>query len=181
MNISVFLSYPRPHLIEQEAFIKVLKHCLRERGLEPRTLGVTDYDMDTPLKAVRRLMMESNGVITIAFKRVHIEKAVNKYQTNIGESQPTVIEDQWLTSPWCHIEAAMAFQLGLPVLIFREQGVLDEGILERGVAGLYMPEFSLDDKPEHYLHQPQWRQLLGKWEGYIRAVVDAKGQPPRLY
>jgi len=36
------------------------------RGLEPRTLGVTDYDMDAPLKAIRRLMLESNGLITIA-------------------------------------------------------------------------------------------------------------------
>jgi len=42
------------------------------RGLEPRTLGVTDYDMDAPLKAIRRLMLESNGLITIAFKRALI-------------------------------------------------------------------------------------------------------------
>ena len=181
MSIPIFLSYPRPHMIEQEAFIEALKGYLRDQGLEPRTLGVTDYDMDTPLKAVRRLMLESNGVITIAFKRLHIEQGVNKYASNIAGNQPSLIQDQWITSPWCHIEPAMAFQLGLPILVFREQGVLEEGILERGVVGLYMPEFSLTEGPEHYLKQPQWRQLLSKWEGYIRAVVDAKGQPPRLY
>ena len=38
----------------------------------------------------------------------------------------------------------MAYQLGLPILIFRQKGVIDDGILERGVVGLYMPEFDLE-------------------------------------
>jgi hypothetical protein len=45
---------------------------LRGRGLEPRTLGVTDYDMDAPMTAIRRLMLESNGLITVAFRRTEV-------------------------------------------------------------------------------------------------------------
>lgn len=69
MNISVFLSYPNPHMKKQKLFIDTLKKHLTEQGFEPRTLGVTDYDMEAPLKAIRRLMLESNGLLSIAFRR----------------------------------------------------------------------------------------------------------------
>ena len=72
MGISVFLSYPKPFNEEQENFISELNKYLTSRGFSPRTLGVSDYDNDAPLKAIRRLMLESNGVITIAFRRTHI-------------------------------------------------------------------------------------------------------------
>nr|VFJ88362.1 MAG: hypothetical protein BECKLFY1418A_GA0070994_100411 [Candidatus Kentron sp. LFY] len=54
------------------------------RGLEPRTLGVTDYDMDAPLKAIRRLMLESNGLITIALRRSLIMEARRSEQMPIS-------------------------------------------------------------------------------------------------
>ncbi len=60
MKTSVFLSYPKPFSTEQQSFIGELSLYLQSRGLEPRTLGVTDYDMDAPLRAIRRLMLESN-------------------------------------------------------------------------------------------------------------------------
>ena len=66
MGVPVFLSYPKPHTNAQEAFVRRVSDGLRDRGLEPKTLGVTEYDMDAPLTAIRRLMLESNGLITIA-------------------------------------------------------------------------------------------------------------------
>jgi hypothetical protein len=87
----------------------------------------------------------------------------------------------WLTSPFCHIETAMAYQLGLPILVLVEQGVLRDGVLERGIAGIYVPEFDLDAPLDEYFTHPQWRQLVNQWEGYVRQVVNAKGQPPRLF
>lgn len=71
----------------------------------------------------------------------------------------------------------MAYQLDLPILTLREQGVIQEGLLEKGVVGTYMPEFSLED----YLQSPEWNDLVGQWEGLVRAVVEMKGNPPRLY
>jgi hypothetical protein len=75
----------------------------------------------------------------------------------------------------------MAYQLGLPILIFREKGVVDDGILERGVVGLYMPEFDLDKLGDEYFTSAEWSGIIGKWEGYVRAVVEKKGSPPQLY
>jgi hypothetical protein len=75
----------------------------------------------------------------------------------------------------------MAYQLGLPVLIFREAGVMDDGVLEKGVVGLYMPEIDLEAPAERYFRSAEWNAIIGRWEGFVRAVVDRKGKPPALY
>lgn len=181
MRISVFLSYPTPSFTRQQEFITRISDFLKSQGFQPRTLGVTDYDMDAPLKAIRRLMIESNGLITVAFRRTFIEKGSLRHGTDIDQLQATPIDGKWLTTPWPHIEAAMAYQLGLPTLIYREKGVVDDGILERGVVGLYMPEFDLDNLRDDYFTSAEWSGIIGKWAGYVRAVVEKKGSPPQLY
>lgn len=180
MRISVFLSYPQPHKKCQENFINKIKSYLRSRGFEPRTLGVTDYDMDEPLAAIRRLMLESNGMLTIAFRRTFVENGQIRPDSDNGKKS-TSMQGIWITSPYCHIEPAMAFQIGLPILILREQGVLADGILEKGVTGTYLPEFDLNNPVEDYLKSEEWNQIIGKWEGYVRQVVENKGCPPKLY
>jgi len=75
----------------------------------------------------------------------------------------------------------MAYQIGLPVLILREKGVLDDGMLERGVVGLYMPEFDLDQPMDKYFAAAEWNDMIGRWEGYVRVIVDRKGTPPQAY
>lgn len=179
-KIPIFLSYPKPFTSKQEIFINKISDYLNSQGLEPRTLGITDYDMDEPLKAIRRLMLESNGLLAVAFQRNYVEKGFTKPESDIGENE-TNISDKWLTSPYCQIEPAMAFQLGLPVLVLREEGVLAEGILEKGVLGTYMPEFSVKGNIDEYFESSEFCTLLKKWEGYVRAVVEKKGNPPQLF
>lgn len=180
MSSSIFLSYPKPHLKCQEKFIERIIQYLQERELQPRTLGVTDYDMDAPLTAIRRLMLESNGLVTIAFRRSIIQHGIKKPASDIGEKESD-LSNKWLTSPYCQIEPAMAFQLGLPVLILREEGVIAEGILEKGVLGVYMPEFDLNSNLDEYFKSKEWKQIIQKWESHVRKVVENKGRPPVLY
>ena len=181
MRIPVFLSFPKPHLNGQDGFIHKVSQFLQNRGFEPRTLGVTDYDMSAPLTAIRRLMLESNGLVTIAFRRTKVKEAVEREGAELADQKEETVRDVWFTSPWCHIEPAMAYQLGLPILIFREKDVLAEGILEQGVVGYYMPEFDLSKDIDDYLNSAQWKDVLGRWEGFVRAVVETKGNPPKLY
>jgi len=180
MKISVFLSYPKPFMQVQSDFIDEITKYLLSRGLEPRTLGVTDYDMEEPLVAIRRLMMESNGMLTVAFRRSYIQNGLGKPNSDINEPNYD-LTNQWITSPYCQIEPAMAFQLGLPILILREKGVIAEGILEKGVVGTYLPEFDLNTPVNTYFNSREWQQIIGKWEGCVRRVVENKGCPPRLY
>jgi hypothetical protein len=44
-----------------------------------------------------------------------------------------------------------------------------------------MPEFDLDKPLDDYFASVEWSSIIGKWEGYVRAVVDRKGNPPQLY
>ena len=46
---------------------------------------------------------------------------------------------------------------------------------ERGVAGLYLPEFDLEKSVADYFGSAEWSGIIGKWEGYVRAVVERKG------
>lgn len=177
MKRLIFLSYSRPINQAQIAFIDALTAHLQQRGYDPRTLGVTDYDMDAPLKAIRRMLMDSNGMLTIAFRRIAVEKGCSRP----GDADERRLDGQWLSSPYAQIEPAMAFQLGLPVLIAREKGVLAEGVLERGVLGTSLPEFDLDRPAQAYLDSPEWQQILQRWEGFVSQVIESKGEPPKLY
>ena len=180
MKIPVFLSYPKPITSQQETFLQRTSSYLESRGLAPRTLGVTDYDMEAPLKAIRRMLLECNGLISIAFRRSLIVRGTSRFGTDLPALVEQPLDNTWLTSPWSQIEGAMAYQLGLPILLFRETGVRAEGIFEKGVVGLYMPEFDVS-KAEHYFNTLEWNEVMGKWEGYVRSVVEKKGNPPQLY
>jgi hypothetical protein len=150
---------------------------LQQRGFEPRTLGVTDYDMDAPLKAIRHLMVECNGLVTLAFRRLQIERGTSRP----GDADAQPLDRVWLSSPYAQIEPVMAFDLGLPVLLAREQGVLAEGVLERGVLGAGVPDFDLSEPAGTYLGSPEWQHGLQRWEGFVSRVIEAKGEPPARY
>ncbi|WP_433247685.1 hypothetical protein [Actinomadura nitritigenes] len=126
-------------------------------------------------------MRESNGLLTVAFRRSYVPEAIINYGSTVADRASRTIRDYWDTSIWSHVEPAMAFQMGLPILILRESGVIANGMLETGVVGTYMPEFSLDSPPEGYFSSQEWRHLIQKWEMQVNTVVERKGQPPQLY
>jgi|tagenome__1003787_1003787.scaffolds.fasta_scaffold20957989_5 hypothetical protein len=187
MSISVFLSHPRPASAAQRQFIAALTDYLRAREFAPRTLGITDYDMNAPMTAIRRLLLDASGVLTVALKRILIVdgQVLSSRETRgggAGEDSVESVGGAWLTSVWSHIETAMAYQLGLPILHIRESGVRPDGLLERGIVGLCGPEFDLDAAaPEDYVGSGEWVGVSGQWEGYVRAVYDARGAPPMLW
>jgi hypothetical protein len=181
MRLPVFLSCPRPHTQLQQDFLDAVTKYLTDQGLNARTLGVTDYNISEPLNAIRRMLIESHGIITLAFRRTMIRDGEIRDGTDLPGVKSEKINGLWLTSPYSHIEAAMAFQIGLPTLIWREQGVLADGLLERGVTGLYLPEFNLDLPTPELLAREEWHQLFLEWAGYVRQVAQNKGRPPKLY
>ena len=96
MKHSIFLSYPKPCYAAQQQFVVSVTAFMESRGFSPRTLGVTDYDMDAPLKSIRRLMLDCNGLLTIAFRRTHIETGTSRYRTDIAEMKESPLNDVWL-------------------------------------------------------------------------------------
>ena len=166
MAVPIFLSFPKPHLRVQIQFAEELTEYLRGRGLEPRTLGVGNYDMDVPLAGIRRLMKEACGFIGLALRRSFAPQIMIKHKADVDKASSSSQHDQWLTSPFVQIETAMAFQLGLPILIARERGVYADGVLERGLIGLYLPEIDLEVSGP--FATPEWSSILNQWEGRVR-------------
>lgn len=165
--IPVFLSYPKPFNKKQVKFVKKVEKHLKENGFAPRTLGVTDYSMDAPLVKIRRIMGECYGLLSIAFRRAYIEKGTGKHEANLANQEPYDISNSWITSPYCQIEPSMAFQIDMPILIFREKGVINDGILEKGVVGSYMPEFDLSFSIDGYFKSSEWNQLIHDWKKVV--------------
>lgn len=180
MAIPVFLSHPRPHSEQQEDLVQSVRRYFAERDLDPRTLGVSDYDTEVPLASIRRLMLECNGVLVLALKRYRIDTGAAVLSARKSKKTERDISGKWLTSPWCHIEAGMGFQLGLPVLVFREDGVLADGVLEQGVMASYMPEISLKTDPKRFLASSEWKQLINRFEADVRDLRNRKGIPQHL-
>jgi hypothetical protein len=178
MGIPVFLSFPTPHLKSQEEFIKEIQRYLETQGLDPATLGPSNYDMDAPLAGIRRLLVGCCGLLGVAFRRSLAPSLSVRSGADIPGVQSQVHSDTWLTSPYSQIEPAMAFQLGLPILLMKEKGVLAEGMFERGVTGLYLPEFSCDQPVSG---QAEWTSVVRQWSGRVRQVYDRRGTPPALF
>jgi hypothetical protein len=179
MTIPIFFSTPKPNNDDQEKFIAKIRDYLKSRGMDPLTLGVTDYDWKSPLSGIRRLMLMSNGVLVIGIKRYIIEKGEERRIDKNGKPESKDISGLSMTSPWCHIETAMAFQLGLPLLILIEKGVYQDGILEKGIVGNYLPEFDLNKSIEDYFKDKEFLDNIGSFEGEVRSTWNSRGFPSR--
>lgn len=187
MGIPIFLSRAEPHTKQQKSFNDRLCRHLKARGLDARTVGNTDYGLGG-LEAVRALMMQSNGLISVAFRRIQVERGFDRPDADpaLGRVQQVDIPpDTWLTTPWCHMETAMAYQLGLPILVIVEKGVRLDGTLEAGVLVQYPPEFDVErtaTQIDGFFDTPEkWRQLSATWEGQVREVLRCRSRPPVLF
>lgn len=178
MEIPVFVSCPKAYLKRQEAFLVKVEKALTEACLRPMTLGRSEYSIDAPLEAIRRLMTGSYGLIALAFRRSLVDKRVDRPQSDLGEAEVTQSET-WLSSPYCQIEPAMAYQLGIPILVWREDGVVPEGLLDRGAVGLSMPAFNLDNPPS--LADQRWKQPFQEWIDRVRSAHRKIGAAPQLW
>lgn len=171
MEIPVFLSYAKPFNRKQIKFISKVERYLVENGFKTRTLGITDNSTSAPLIKIREIMNECHGLLSVAFRRGFIEKGVGKPNTNLAGHIQYDISQKWITSPYCQIEPSMAFQIDMPILIFREKGVIDDGILENGVVGSYIPEFDLDSSIDQYFESSEWNHLITEWK---KSVLEYK-------
>ena len=182
-KINIFVSLSSPINREQLAFRDSLWGYLKKHGMDAVTLGYNIYDMEYPLRGIKNWMKQCYGLICIGFRRSHIQKgdvykkAVIKDRYTIqNENEPDdLLDDKWLTSSFCHIETAMAFQFGIPILVFRESGVVSDGMMETGNMGLYMPEFSLSQNtPADYMHSKEFTQLMALWMERVKNIWNER-------
>ena len=115
------------------------------------------------------------GTVAVALARNLIVEGL-KY---VGGSSQNRISMRYLTTPWIHIEVALAFQLGHPVLLLKEDLVYPEGVLEPLNATSLSLTFSLRrdgivEIPQHIL------EALTSFREQVEAFAD-RPQGPNVH
>jgi hypothetical protein len=123
-DVRVFLSVGYTEDEAQSRFRDAVISELRLHHLDPHTPHQTDFAIDPALKAVCDEMRRSKGTVVLAHKRIFIEKGFNLTKPD----EP--LDGRALATPWNHIEAALAWSLGHPLLILQEEGLVLHGLLE---------------------------------------------------
>jgi hypothetical protein len=136
MRIPVFISAPSPDNLSpaQEASAAIIQDLVTRYKLEWRALGRSDYPNDLPLKEVLRMVKHCSGGIVLGFEQ---------FRATSGEFKPGSSKAKASTSPiafptpWNQLEAGILFSAGLPMMIFRETGVLG-GIFDVGTSEVFI-------------------------------------------
>ncbi|MFY1671972.1 hypothetical protein ACN27G_18665 [Plantactinospora sp. WMMB334] len=162
MRIPVFVSTPTALSDDQLASRSFVEKALRRSGLEPRTLGATDYPNDFPLKEVHAIGRHCSGGVILGFEQIRVTAGINKPGT---PKEQKITEPLGIPTPWNQLEAGLLFGLGLPLIIFREQGV-SGGIFDTGVTDVFLQPMP-DGSPRGAAGRNGFDQVLEKWRAAV--------------
>src|SRR6476661_227933 len=137
--LNVFISHPSPYNKYQEKFLSLIELQLKSYLLNPINLGKKNYNYRSPLKPIKDIMDTCVGAIIIGLERHH---SFIGYEREYSITQNEQIH-KYTSSPWIHIEAGMAYQAGLPILILKEDKLYKEGILDPQISDSFVFEFNL--------------------------------------
>lgn len=126
-ELKIFVSVGGTANDKQESFIRAVEERLRSESLIPMTVGRNKFSSDSPLKAVIECLNESSGVIIIALERTYFPSGLEKR----GGSKELELINRKYATPWNQIEAALSYSKGLPIMVIVEEGVQEEGLLEK--------------------------------------------------
>ncbi len=118
----VFFSRGTPHNLNQQNYIEYLKRKLEKYNIDL----VTSWSPSDPIKQIKNLLNQFNGCLILALERTYLKDGVEKR----GSPNEQIITNQILPTLWLQLEAAMAYQMGLPLLILKEESVKEEGMLD---------------------------------------------------
>jgi hypothetical protein len=162
----VFISMGTPYNESSEEFRDALEKFLRRCRTDPRIIGVNEYPTGNPLAKIRDVMKTCHGVIVVAYERKYLQAGIEK---RYG-STPKPLNEQTYTTPWNHIESAMAYSLGLPIYIICQRGLTEEGLIETK-ADWYVQHMEITP---HALAQTSVSESLRTWLAESVAPVASR-------
>jgi hypothetical protein len=110
----------------QEAFVQSLEARIAAAGMSTHTVGRNEFSSDAPLIAVRSLMESCDGVIVLALERLRFPEGTERP----GSSREQKLGPTSLPTSWNQIEASLAYEKGLPLLVIVDEAVRQDGMLE---------------------------------------------------
>jgi hypothetical protein len=132
---------------------------LEAAGLSPRQMDKNEWTAEQPLRGIRRVIEQCHGIVVIAFERYSFPSGAERQKN--GEVKR--LSNVRMTTVWNHIEAAMAYTRGLPLLVIAENGLFEDGLLEgRYDWKVYWTEFTPDNlRTDSFIgYLESWKQLV---------------------
>ncbi|MCB0525851.1 MAG: hypothetical protein R3A50_03275 [Saprospiraceae bacterium] len=122
-KVKVFFSVGSPFNDDQQQYINKLVTYFDQNGIALETLK--GWDDNDPLVPIIQEMKHSNGCLVLALERYFVSDGTEKR----GSEQEGKIVGKSYTSPWLHIETALARSLDLPLIILKDQSLKNEGLI----------------------------------------------------
>lgn len=166
-SINVFVSHPTPYNKHQETFLSLIESELKKHGLNPTNLGKNNWSFISPLKPIKEIMDTCVAAIVIGLERHH---SFIGYEKEFSKDSKELIH-KYSSSPWIQIEAGMAYQAGLPILILKEDKVYGEGILDPQISDSFVFEFELKKLQKKI--SPELEEIIRSWVKHFKEVGDA--------
>jgi hypothetical protein len=164
--MDIFLSVGSTATPHQEAFVRAIEERLRAEGLNPQTVGRNYFTADSPFTGVNKLMDTCKGVVVVALERLFIETGTEKR----GSALSGVLSGVKLATPWNQVEAALGYARKLPLLVIVEDGIRQDGLLEKGF-DWYVISMALDPSG---LTTLEFNGVLSSWKA---KVISAPTKP----
>jgi len=160
--INVFISHPTPYNKLQEGFLTLIDVELKKHGLNPTNLGKNNWSFISPLQPIKEIMDTCVAAIVIGLERYH---SFIGYEKEFSKKSRELIH-KYSSSPWIQIEAGMAYQAGLPILILKESKVYGEGILDPQISGYFVFEFELKKLQKKL--SPELIEVIKSWVTHFK-------------
>lgn len=163
MAIPVFVSLPSRLTPQQLAVREALYERIRAFDLEPRTVG-SPYDvaLRNPLHEVRTVARHCSGGLILGFVQMYVSSG---YVVR-GEDEPQPHERLPFPTPWNHLETGVLFGLGLPILVFREEGI-SGGIFDVGSSDVFLHEMPTADQITAGSESGRLARVLNRWSALV--------------
>jgi hypothetical protein len=163
MKIPVFVSCPTSLSPQQNSSRKLVLDELARHGLEPRALGRSDYPTELPLREVLLLARHCAGGVVLGFEQFQADTGTWKRGT--PDARPAAGPTPFPTS-WNHLESGILFGLGLPLLVFKEDGI-SGGIFDNGVTDVFIHPMPIPPLPR--ANRSGLTEVFRKWQANVRS------------
>jgi len=165
MRIPVFVSAPSADNLShaQERSAEIILRLVNRHKLEWRALGRSDYPNTFPLKEVLRMVKHCSGGIILGFEQFRSTKGVSKPGSR--NARPTNSKMSFPTA-WNQLEAGILFSSGLPMMIFREEGV-SGGVFDIGTSEVFIHQMPNSKTGTQALDDLD--TVVGNWVAEVKA------------
>ncbi len=167
-KITTFLSVGDPYNDLQRKYLKALVKYLGTRGIKAETLGQTFWSIRNPLKPIQQKMQLVHGSVILAMERYHSKEGIYKENSD----QEKLVGDQYFATVWTQLEAAMAYQLELPLLILKEEKLVAEGMFDPGIHEWMIVRINSKDPGE--LKRNPIKGFIDSWVEAVRKHYYSK-------